>query len=369
MCCLELGILMDKQLCSPGLLSCREPWPQTCQLSNSVLSQGTCAVIAESKLGAALSGCGPQMPGSVSWVKGTAGCSSGTPAGTGLVAVPLPECRWETLGPFFRGLSDLLCQKQVPKLRLWPGFGKISAMRMGSQLCGAKCQWNLICQGCFQDLSESTFVWVSVTASPLSRACHYFIKAPSGLCGLFHFPLSLLLGSRWCPKVLGLLLRLDTFAFLCLWWGCLAFKLPITTPPCNCDTVCGPEHTWLQDSGLLSMPGLVVCNLPWLCQSIWRCWDPLCLAGLSKTMSWVKAVVPACAAPDLPANRQRCPQWHWRFPGLAGMFCRGTTSPCHGSAGLTSGETQHEYSSSKRKWMEKYEWREQLLCWSEYGLR
>lgn len=134
----------------------------------------------------------------------TAGCSSRTPAGTDLVAVPLGESGWETLEPFFRGCSDLFCRKQVPKLRLWPGSGKISAMRMGPQLCGAKCQWNLIFQGCFQDFSESTFVWVSVTASPLSRACHYFMRAPSGLCGIFHVSLSLLLGSRWCPKVPGL---------------------------------------------------------------------------------------------------------------------------------------------------------------------
>lgn len=101
-------------------------------------------MIAESKLGAALSGCGPQTPGSgSSWVKGTAGCSSGTPAGTALVAVPLGESGWETLAPFFRGLSDLLCQKQVrlsPELRLWPGSGNISAVRMGPQFPGAKCQ-------------------------------------------------------------------------------------------------------------------------------------------------------------------------------------------------------------------------------------
>lgn len=132
---------MGEQLCSPGLLSCRGPWPQTCQLSNSVLSQGTCAMIAESRVGAALSGCEPQRPGSVSsWVKGTAGCSSGTPAGTDLVAVSLGESGWETPRPFFRGLSDLLCQKQVPKLRLWPRSGKISAMRMGPQLPDAQGQ-------------------------------------------------------------------------------------------------------------------------------------------------------------------------------------------------------------------------------------
>lgn len=52
---------------------------------------------------------------------------------------------------------------------------------------------------------------------------------------------------------------------------------------------------------------------------------------------------------------QHCP-----FPGLAGMFCRGTTSACHGRQGSlrrdTAGVSVGVLSSGKRRWMEKHEW-------------
>lgn len=69
---------------------------------------------------------------------GSWGRGGGTPAGTDLVAVPLGVSGWETLGDFSRGFSDPLHSKQVPKLRLWPGSGKTSALRTGPQLPGAK---------------------------------------------------------------------------------------------------------------------------------------------------------------------------------------------------------------------------------------
>lgn len=153
----------------------------------------------------------------------------------------------------------------------------------------------------------------------------------------------------------------------------LAFKLPIPTPPCNCDIVCGPEHSWLQDSCVLSMPGLVVCNPLWLSQSIWGCWVPLCLAGLSKKVSWAKAVVPA-----LCSSRLACKQAEMSSVALpVPWFGRDVLQRDHltipwkfrahfrrDTAGVSMGTPLQ-----KRKWMEKYEWRGQLLCWPEYSLR
>lgn len=130
-------------------------------------------------------------------------------------------------------------------------------------------------------------------------------------------------------------------------------------------TQCGPE----QDSCVLSMPGLVVCNLLWPSQSIWGRWDPLCLAGLSKTMSWVKVVVPALCSTRLACKQAEASSVALPLPWLGrGVLQRDHLTMPWQCRALFRRDTAGVLTSSKRRWMEKYECREQLLCWSEYGL-
>lgn len=94
-------------------------------------------------------------------------------------------------------------------------------------------------------------------------------------------------------------------------------------------TLCVAQSTpGCRDSCVLSMPGLVVCNLLRLSQSIWGCWDPLCLGGLSKKMSWAKAVFLPCA------QHQACLQTgrdvlSGTTPSLAWQGCSAEGTPHH----------------------------------------
>lgn len=166
---------------------------------------------------------------------------------------------------------------------------------MRPRLPGAKRHRNLNSRGCFQDFNELT-LYESVSRHRSSLRT---------LCPFFFFPFHSLGEVGGVQRSLAFWEARYFCFFVPVVRRLLAFRLPVAAPPCDSGIVCDPEHSWPQES-CTCCPCLAVSMAALAGPDQWcgtlsgchrafgghhiLCWYPECLAGLSKKVSWLKAV-------------------------------------------------------------------------------